>query len=191
MRALNVSRALPLVALVLLTALLAGGCGGGGDSSETETGPVEPAGEGSLTVTRPDGTTFSLDEATVFCGPSSTETERPAIYVRTPDPSDDRPFFSLEAIVEDVQEQAVLEFPSTYIESQPEGGVLFLYDPDGGTDGPNELNSTYEDSTGSIRFRSVECDPEPAIDFTVSGEIDSEFGNLEPVRVEGGFRVGG
>lgn len=142
---------------------------------------------GSLRFTRSDGSRFTVRGAEVACAPSSTQKKRPAIFVRTRAPSRDKPFFQLEAVLADVTDNEVVQMPSNYIESDPHGAVLYAYDTETG----NELDSTFEDSGGEIHFERAACDPAPSIAFTVSGTLDSEFGNLDPVRVEGSFHTGG
>lgn len=159
------------------------GCGQRDSDSTNATPPANGEVTGSLSFTRSDGTRFSLNGAEVRCGPSSTERKRPAIFVRSRSPSRSKPFFQLEAVVADVMHDPVVQMPSNYIESNPHGAVLYAFDPKTG----NELDSTYEDSSGAIRFESVSCDPRPRIAFTVDGTLDSEFENLDPAAVKGSF----
>jgi len=162
----------------------AAGCGGeGSETTESSSSASVPV-TGTLTFTRADGTHFSVSEGEVSCGPSTTEKKRPAIFVQTANPSQEKPFFRLEAVLADVEENPVIAMPSNYIESDPQGGILFAYDPKT----RNELDSTFEDSAGAIRFQSAECAPHPEVEFSVKGTLDSEFGNLAPNDVEGSFR---
>lgn len=175
------------VLLAAATALI--GCGSeGGTTGSTDSGSVEATrATGSLTFTRPDGSTFSVDSAVVRCAPTTTEKKLPAIFVSSASPSRSEPFFQLEAVLADVPDGTELQLPANYIESDPEGAVLFAYDPKT----KNELDSTFEDSAGSIKFESASCDPEPQISFSVDGTLDSEFGDLAPNDVQGSFSTGG
>lgn len=172
---------------VLVSSWLLVSCGGEGDPTDSTASGGETKATGSLTFTRADGTQFSAEGGIVRCGPTSTEKKRPAIFVRTEKPSRSRPFFQLEAVLADVAADPVVELPNNFIESDPQGAVLYAYDPET----KNELDSTFEDSSGAIRIESVSCEPRPEIAFSVKGTLDSEFGNLDPNRVQGSFRSAG
>ena len=173
---------------VLVIAALGAGCGGGDSTSSPATDSTTPADEGALTFTRGDGTSFSFDEVNVTCGETSTETKKPAIRVESmTNPADGEPAFFLEAVLADVRENPVVRLPSSYIESDPQGALLFAVDPETG----NELNTSFEKSRGTIRFDSVSCDPSPRISFTIEGRIDTELEGLGVNEVEGSFTDAG
>ena len=186
----------PVLAVLAGLALAAAGCGDDDDADTpgtatatapgTTTAAPPTAGDvtGSLTFTRDDGTTFTLTGGDLSCEPTSTEKKRPAIVLQTADPSQTAPFFRLEAVLADVQADPDVRFPTSFVESDPEGAILFAYD----AQTRNELSSSFEDSTGGVRFERASCAPVPEIAVTVDGTIDSEFGDREPARVEGSLR---
>lgn len=173
-----------LIAALALASLA--GCGEG--SSETDT--TSPANDG-LTMTREDGSTVSFDDLEVSCGPSVfTGSGEEAIVIGQQEPPTSKPtepVLTIEGILEDVEKgPATTKMANSYIDSDPEGAALFIYDPVE----ENELSSTDESSVGTITFEDVSCDPAGAT-VTVEGTVAPEIETKPSVEVSGTLTVGG
>ena len=156
--------------------------------------------KGELTVTRDDGTQFLIRAADlrVLCRPTDSKPPVPGILVRTKrsalaadsDGRPSRPLLDIEANRADVRKGLTVTLPSTYAYHDPRGALLFIFDPDGATNG-NELNSDGQDSSGSFFIRG-RCGKHPKVTLKIEkAVIDSEFHDAPPVTVTGRIVVRG
>jgi hypothetical protein len=200
------ARSLSLILGALLgCAAIAAGCGDDDSGGE--------GGEGLL-FTRPDGSTFSIEDAVVQCRATRTQEQgagQAIIAYGPPDILEDagedaisEPGFSLEAVLDDVSKPGTtVRFPDE-VYSDGAGVSLFALDPDGLKelgpelpgpeieDGgePNELSSAEEEAGGEIVFERAGCSP-PEVEFTVDARLGSEFFEQPSVAVEGSLRASG
>lgn len=187
-------RALVATACIFILALIAG-CGG----DDTGTDDTTEADSG-LTFTREDGSTFTIADAEVSCGPSpSTDSGEEAIIVgeqEFPDSEPTEPFLLIEGIVADVVPNATIELPDSYLTDDPDGAQMFVYDPGGGLEvdgeetGGNELSSSVGDASGQIVFESASCDP-PSVEVSVDATLGSELSDHGTVDVTGSISASG
>jgi hypothetical protein len=145
---------------------------------------AEPAGatlrvRDRLTFAHADRTPVAFGrEVRVWCGRWASDVPVRSIHVivggRTPR-------WELHAVVADVRRKRVVALPNAFVFDHPRGALLFA------TEGPIEVNSDREESTGRIRFLRVGCGPRLRIAFRVSGHLGSELSDGEPLSVRGSF----
>jgi hypothetical protein len=141
----------------------------GNDSTDQ---PVEPPSD-SLTFTRADGSTFTVDDAKVRC-------DGQTLYVlagdRRPGPGGNprEPIFMVQVDLDEVSEGTPVELPA----NEPN---LFVYD----AERDNELSTSTEESTGTLTINQVSCGSTPSADVIVDAKVGSEFFEVSGVRVTG------
>jgi hypothetical protein len=196
------------MAVVVAAVLAATACGGGnedGDAGSDQPGSDRPGSEqpgseqpgsgetgssdvplkDTLVLTRADGTTVSLTDATVDCGESDTQPPEPAILIETPreDASGGGPeaWLYVELIRADVEGGTTITLPQSYDASDPQIGRLFVVDFETG----NRVSSSAADSSGRIAVESATCDPTPAIAMTVDATLGSELRDMPSADIAG------
>jgi len=138
-----------------------------------------------LVFTRADTTEVvfpSSSQAYVWCGDWDSEVEVPALLIGFGDIDVDFTYWSLRAVVADIELDQPLSFPIIFVWDQPEGVEMFLNDP------PNELSSGQSESSGTITFHALPCPGGGTVEFTIDAVLGSEYGDLDPVAVTGYFR---
>ncbi len=130
-------------------------------------------------MTRDDGTQFLIRAADlrVLCRPTDSKPPVPGILVRTKrsalaadsDGRPSRPLLDIEANRADVRKGLTVTLPSTYAYHDPRGALLFIFDPDGATNG-NELNSDGQDSSGSFFIRG-RCGKHPKVTLKIEKAV--------------------
>lgn len=170
-----------LAGLLVPIVLSAGIAACGGDSSGGEPG------EG-LTFTRADGSRFTLADPEVSCGPSVfTASGEEAIVIgqqEAPAERPSEPFFTIEGITADVEDGATVDLPTEYLDDDPSGALMFVYD----SEGPNELSSSADGSSGTLELADVSCSP-PKATVTVDATLGSEASDGEPLEVSGSIEA--
>ena len=152
-----------------------------------ECGLAPTAPENAITFTRPDGSAITFPGGVrAWCGPWPDAPRGPqGIHVQVGARSLARPrsFWIMSAVLRDAARQATVRFPYD-IPPRPAGAVLFAVDAPRRA---NELASSADGSSGSMRFEAASCSGRRAIAFTVDAVLGSEFGGAEPVSVRGRF----
>jgi hypothetical protein len=195
-------------ALVVLSALLLGGCSDGDGSSDPGSADVvggtriegasndDPdaqveAGDG-LVFTRAVGTTYELNNATVDCQESAEGGGETVVRLTSPAQYEKifekgrvtKPFFYVEALP-GTEGRADLPLSGGDADAVPPVTVFGVDSAD-----QSELNGNTEVATGSITILEATCDPEPRLSFTIRATLGSENGLL-PMHVVGGLSAGG
>lgn len=159
-----------------------------GDDGRPTTAIDQPGhGVNTLTLTRPDGTTFAFSDFTVTCKPPLGEgPERgERIWLHSPIRFADKqagedqrlaqPFVLFEGRLSELRGDRIFRLPV----DGPGGSdtyplTLFVADTEGGQDG-NEAAST-GNSSGTVRVLRASCDPLPVLELEVDVTLDSEEG---------------
>ena len=135
-----------------------------------------------LTWTHTDGTPVAFGrDVRVWCGRWAPDVPVRSIHVIIGRRS---PRWELHAVVADVRRRPVVRLPNSFGFDRPRGAQLFA------TEGPLEVNSDQEESTGRIRFLRVGCGRRLRIAFRYSGRVGSELFDGEPLTVRGSFSAG-
>jgi len=157
------------------------GCGDDGGTTCTTCGS-----ENELVFTREDTSEIAFPssaEAFVWCEDWEAETvEVPALHIWFGSTDPEEPYWSIRAVVADIELDQPLSFPIIFVWDQPEGVEMFLNDP------PNELSSGQSESSGTITFHVLPCPGGNTVEFTIDAVLGSELGDLSPVAVTGYFR---
>jgi hypothetical protein len=134
--------------------------------------------------TREDGSEIvfpSSAETFVWCGDWDSEVEVPALLIGFVD-IEYATYWSLRAVVADIELEQPLSFPTTGDWREPEGVSVFLNDP------PNELSSGQSDASGTITFHALPCPGGDTVEFTIDAVLGSELHEGPSVAVTGYFR---
>jgi hypothetical protein len=177
---MSVRRIGGVLAAAALSAAVAG-CGGSSDGSAQDAVT-------SLTLTRADGSTFTVPDLVVSCGKSPGNPDGELlIKANTPDMSEDPAESRLifYAPVAALAEGTTIDLAKQDFEDATDV-VFFVLDRR--TD--NEVNSDTEDSTGRITVRSAGCEPDPHLDMTIDATLGSEYGDGDKVSVQGTITLG-
>jgi hypothetical protein len=172
--------------LTALAALALAGCGGS-DAA------VDPG----LRFTRADGSTIRIPLGVVaWCGPWNDLIPRRALHVGAlAGPPRRVSYWRLWAIPRDVESGDRVHSPVEFVWNRPRGVEIFvgdLEDTPGGADtlgGTNEASTQEEESGGWIEFDASGCEVGDEVAFTVDAVLGSEFGDDEPIAVEGSLRL--
>lgn len=168
------------------TAVVIGGDGGDGPGTVA----ADPAGpDGSLVLTRPDGSTYPFGGITVQCGPGPTgqNTGTPTIVAQSARRMDGsrllRPWFYFEGKVGDLELGRTYELPM-------QGGsdevplVVFVADVAGDGQDGNEVSSSEPGAAGTVRVLRASCEPAPSLEVEIDATLGSEV-EQEPFHVAG------
>jgi hypothetical protein len=167
---------------VLIAAVLMGGCRSGD----------QPRGEadGGLIFHRADGSTIAFaGTVQAWCGPWNDVIPTRALHVAAlgglrRQPGKWPSYWYLWAVPNDAQAGRRVRFPVDFPAwNKPAGAKLFV----GDWPTRNELSTQEEDSSGWISFAQAGCEPGNPVEFSIDAVVGSEFGDAEPVRVEGSF----
>lgn len=180
-----------LGASALAFTLLGGGPGTSGDvvadqptaspsasPSEQPTAESTP-GQGDLTFTRTDGTTYTFDNVGVSCDTPGKDDVQRLTAMSTPVVEEDElvePFFTLEARLDKISPGQEFELPIDVGRSGANPLILFFADSasvDAGADRANELSSA-EASTGTVTVVSASCGDIPQVELVVDAVLGSE-----------------
>jgi hypothetical protein len=196
-------------ALVMVSALLLGGCSDDDSGSDDQDSADVVAGtaiEGAsdddpdkvsdpadgLTFTRAVGTTYELHDAIAECidDPEHPGTE----VVRLTSPAKyekifvkgriTKPYFYVQALP-GTKGRADLPLSGGDESTAPPVAVFGVDSAD-----QNELSGDAEVATGSIVVLEATCDPEPRLSFTILATLGSELG-MPPMHVAGGLAATG
>jgi hypothetical protein len=180
-------------ALAGMTCLLVAGSavllGGGSDPDAGTIATDQPSGpEGSFVVTRPDGSSYTVDDLTLSC--DTTATGEPAqsgrIYLYSPS----APVLQFEAAVARADgHDFTLPFDTRSGSSATRALTLFTMDPEtaSGADRPDELSSAEPGAAGTVRVLRAACAPEPALELQVDATLGNELQGGAAYTVVGSF----
>lgn len=156
---------------------------GGSDDGRESLVAVDPR-PSSLVMTRPDGSTVEFSDLTISCDPPGTAPGDPGtgdlsrVYLSSPMLIEGerlvQPFVYVEADVAKLQQPRTLsmaEYADASSESLPL--TVFIADTEGGPDG-NEVASSSQGTTGTVRVTRASCDPTPVLQLEVDVTLASE-----------------
>lgn len=172
---------------------------GGEDGSET-VAVDQPAPVSTLTMSRPDGSTYAFSDVTVSCAPppgteGNTMGTAGRIWLTSPMPEDvasdgarpDRPFVYFEGIVSELQGDPTFRLPVTGPGDSSTYPLTFFVGDTVGTSRPNEVSSAEYESTGAVRVLDASCEPVPTLHLEVAATLGSEV-RQQSLRVVGAVR---
>jgi hypothetical protein len=93
-------------------------------------------------------------------------------------------YWRLWAIVDDVRGGKPVQFPNNFVWNRPRRAELFVGDSETG----NEASTKQERSGGEVVFSQADCEVGAPVEFEIDALVGSEFGDAEPIAVEGTFR---
>jgi hypothetical protein len=158
----------------------------GGDDSVDE--PIQdPERSDSLTFTREDGTTFTIDGARVHCPPPKrTETASQAILVVARGKAG---YFVVEGLLAEVSDGATIRLPATFekvFDGQRYRNSYFF----AVGDVSKEMASDIEGASGTLVFERASCEPRPAIDMRIDATLQNPTFEGQRVQVDGRVTLG-
>jgi hypothetical protein len=92
-------------------------------------------------------------------------------------------YWSLRAVIKDVQSGERIDFPNNFIWNEPKGADLFVFDA------PNELSSSEEESRGRIVFDRIDLDGSVEVQFSIDAVLGSEYHDGDSLKVYGDLSV--
>ncbi|MGZ5400506.1 MAG: hypothetical protein ACXWDM_10880 [Nocardioides sp.] len=211
-RARRRHRRATLAGVAALGVVAAGGAAvlmSGGDEPTDHIVATEPPAGSTLTLTRPDGSTYTFPDVTVSCEPRMEQGTDPGltspgrIWLSSPmvmegeavtrgeaeegaEPELQQPFIYFEGILAKLQGDRTFTLPVDGpgdTDSYPL--ILFVADTEGSETG-NEVSSAAGGS-GTVRVLRAECEPTPVLELEVDGTLGSEEG-LDSLDVAGTVR---
>jgi hypothetical protein len=137
--------------------------------------------ENDLVFERTDGSRIGFKpEVYVWCGPwEEGEIPVPALHIRGW--GDGGRYWSLRAVLDDVEPGESFEFPNFFVWNEPVGADIFI------ADGSNELSTAQPESHGWIIFEKVECGPIGTVRFSIDAVLGSEYHGGDSLKVHGGL----
>jgi len=181
----------------------------GGDEPTENVVATEPPAGSTLTLTRPDGSTYTFPDVTVSCespmqqGTDPERTPPGRIWLSSPmvmdgeavtegeanegaEPELQQPFIYFEGIVAKLQGDRTFTLPVDGPgDSDTYPLTLFVADTEGSATG-NEVSSA-SGGSGTVRVLRAECEPTPVLELEVDATLGSEEG-LDPLDVAGTAR---
>lgn len=155
---------------------------GGDDTGTVAVDPASP--DGSLLLTRPDGSTFSFADVAVECG--EEEPGRIAVLAQSPRHGDDSrllsPLFYMAVDLRSVELGRTydLPLPERVSDSDPfvsDSDPFIVFVADAGTsDEGNEVSSSQPGAAGTVRVVRASCDPLPTLHVELDATLGSEVG---------------
>lgn len=141
---------------------------------------LAPVAEAALVFKRPDGSTIRFGRAAqTWCGPWGDDVARRAVHVETRSATRG---WSLRAVLGDVRIGQPIAFPSEFVWNRPRGAEIFAFTP------RLEVSTGEEESSGSIAFSRLDCDPGGIVELRVRAVLGSELFGGAPVKVTGSYR---
>jgi len=168
-----------------------------GDDGTGQTVATEPP-PAALSLTRPDGTTYTFEGVQVSCDPPDFAGGDPTgsgpdrIYAWSPmllTEDEDmirQPFVYLEGRVDKLGDDQTFTLPIDGPgDSQSYPLTLFVADTEGAADG-NEVSSATGGAAGTVTIEEASCDPAPVLRLTVDATLGSEEGK-QSLQLSGGL----
>jgi hypothetical protein len=170
-----------LLALSLFPALVSAG-----EDTLPPPGLAPATVENNLVFRRQNGSVIRFPpeaRSWIWCGPWRKGTaDVPSLHILTSDTTSP-PYWSLDAVLADVTIGEPLLFPNSFIYTDPDSVLIFVWDP------PNELSTQEHTSAGFIVFQALGCGASEQVQFSIDATIGSEFGDGTPITVQGDFRA--
>jgi hypothetical protein len=180
--------------------------GGTGDGERDTKGVVAGPPESALTVTEPDGSTFTFTEFTISCERDDSGRDVILVYSGPGEVRGDflpSPIFTLEMPVEHGEGPSrTYEIPPERVpapekelppgfppEAADEAPFSLFVAAAGNSDGNNEASTGEDGAAGTFEVGGATCGEEPSIDFTVDGSLGSEV-DQPPLQITGEVHLG-
>lgn len=156
------------------TALAIVGCG------DDSNGPVYSFSvENNLVFERTDGSRIGFKpEVLIWCG-AWEEGDVPVAAFHIRGWGDGGRYWSLRAVLDDIEPGERIDFPNFYIWDEPAGVDIFIFDE------PNELSTAQPESHGWIMFEKIECGAVGAVQFSIDAVLGSEYHDGDSLKVHG------
>jgi hypothetical protein len=165
-----------------------------GDSPEGTVAVDQPSAPAStLTLTRPDGSTYAFDDVTVTCDAPPWDTSASGrIWAFSPRHLEGdhftQPFLHFQGVVADLQGERTVTVPSPGPDDGNPGPlVLFVGDsPEEGR--PANEAASSASGTGSVRVVRASCTPAPVLELAVDATLGSEMQRGQDLAIAGSLR---
>jgi hypothetical protein len=189
------------VARVGVVVVVVAGVAGGVAIARSGDGPAgtvavdqPPGPQSTLTLTRPDGTTYAFDDVTITCDPPAwVESEATGrIWVFSPREVEGehvtQPFLLFQGVVDELQGDRTVTVPSNGPDDS-EPGPLVLFMADAPADGrpANEVSSSASGS-GTVHVVRAACTPTPVLELEVDATLGSEMQHGADLAITGTLR---